>query len=334
MGSPLDDLATAYTRTYGTEVQSRERLRQLYDRRIDERETSILDAVAVTAALDEVVFGAQADPIAITSEMEKAFGLAASDVASRMTLAERFAELGDSSEDERRSVLNLLKGKLFEITVHDRLNDGQRVGDLDLSAGQRVELAPDPTDPGWALRIVNSDGSTNELLQLKAAGSFQPISDALANALEFRVLATDEGVDQAVESLLNPENLQRSGIGDAQLADKVAAPMGPLLDAGLEYFFEASVPGLPFVLIGLMEGTKVLIGRQSFELAVQRSIERSAKTGAAMAVGGLMALVGAGVISLPAAFATRIGIGRYRIQAGLSRRLSADTESIGALIPA
>ena len=334
MGSPLDDLATAYTRMYGAEVQSRERLRQLYDRRIDERETSILDAVALTAALDVVVFGDQVDTIAITPEMEKAFGLAASNVASRMTLAERFAELGDSSENERRGFLNLLKGKLFEVTVHDRLNDGQRVGDLVLSAGQRAELAPDPTNPGWDLRIVNSDGSTNELLQLKATDSLQPISDALANAPEFRVLATDEGVDQAVESLLNPENLLRSGISDTQLEDKVAAPMEPLLDTGFEDFFEAVVPGLPFVLIGLTEGTKVLIGRQSFELAVQRSVERSTKTGAAMAVGGLMALVGAGVISLPAAFATRIGIDRYRIQAGLSKRLSADTESIGALIPA
>ena len=334
MDTPLTDLAARYSRQYGADAHSNEGMRQLYNRYVKERDSSILDAAAATAALDVLVFGDQIDTGAITPQMEGAFGLAASNVASRMTLAERLAELGDSSENERRGFLNLLKGKLFEVTVHDRLNDGQRVGDLVLSVGQRAELAPDPTNPGWDLRIANLDGSTNELLQLKATDSLQPISNALANAPEFRVLATDEGVDQAVESLLNPENVLHSGISDAQLEDKVAAPLEPLLDTKLENFFEAVAPGLPFVLIGLTEGTKVLMGRQAFELAVQRSVERGTKTGAAMAVGGLMALVGAGAISLPAAFATRIGIDRYRIQAGLSKRLSADTESIAALIPA
>ena len=317
MGSTLAELAADYARTYGAEVRPHERLRELYNRRTQERESSILDAVAATAALDIAVFGDQVDKGAITPQMEEAYRLTVPNVASRMTLAERFAELRDSSESETRGFLNLLKGKLFEVIVRDRLNDGQRVGDLVLSVEQRAELASDPTNPGWDMRIVNPDDSTNELLQLKATDSLQPISDALANAPEFRVLATDEGVDQAVESLLNPENVLRSGINDAQLEDKVAAPVEPLLDTKLEDFFEAVAPGLPFVLISLTEGTKVLMGRQAFELAVQRSVERATKAGAAMAVGSLMALVGAGVISLPATFLTRIGIDRYRTQAGL-----------------
>ena len=154
-------------------------------------------------------------------------------------------------------------------------------------------------------------------MQLKATDSLQPISDALTNSPEFRVLATDEGVDQMVDNLLNPENVLRSGISNAQLENDVAAPAEALLDSPFEDFVEAVAPGLPFVLIGLTEGTKVLMGRQAFQMAVHRSLERTTKTGAAMAVGGLAVLVGAGVISLPAAFVTRIGIDRYRIHTGL-----------------
>lgn len=61
-------------------------------------------------------------------------------------------------------------------------------------------------------------------------------------------------------------------------------------------------------------------------------MERVTKTGAAMAVGGLLALVDAGVLSLPATFLTRMEIDRYRIQSGLSKRLGADMESIRLLV--
>ena len=334
MDSSLTDLAARYSWQYGADAHSNEGLRQLYNRYVKGRESSILDAVAATAALDVLAFGDQVDTGAITPQLEEAYRLAARNVASQKTLAERLAELGDSSEEERRGFLGLLKGKYFEVVTRDRLNAEQRVGDVILGPGQRAELAPDPTQAGWDLRIVNPDGSTDELLQLKATDSLQPISNALTKSPEFRVLATDEGVEQTVDRLLNPENVLRSGISDAQLESEVAAPVEPLLDTQFEDLLEAVAPGLPFVLIGLTEGTKVLMGRQAFQLAVHRSLERGTKTGAAMAVGGLMLLVGAGAISLPAAFLTRIGIDRYRIHAGLSKRLNADFESIRVLIPA
>lgn len=334
MDSPLNDLAAHYSRQYGEDARSIKGIRQLYDRYVKERESSILDAAAATAALDVLVFGDQIDTGAITPQLEEAFRLAASDVAFRMSLAERLAELGDSSEEARRGFLGLLKGKYFEVLVRDKLNAGQRVGDVILGPGQRAELASDPTQPGHDLRILNADDSTDELLQLKATASLSPISGSLAKYPEIRVLATEEGADQAVDNLLNPENVLRSGISDAQLVSDVAAPIGPLLDTQFENLLDVVMPGLPFVLIGFTEGTRVLMGRQAFELAVHRSLERSMKTGAAMAVGGLMILVGAGAVSLPAAFLTRIGIDRYRIHAGLSKRLSADMESIHVLIPA
>jgi hypothetical protein len=306
-------------------------LRQLYARYVKGREASVLDAAAATAALDVLAFGDQVDTGAITPQMDEAYRLAFSNVATRMTLGERFAELGDSSEDARRGFLSSLKGKYFEVIVKDRFNDGLSTGDLVPGPGQTAQLATDPTQPGWDLRIVNADGSTDELLQLKATDSLKPISDALADSPGFRVLATDEGADQALNNLLNSENVLRSGVSDAQLESEVETPVEPLLDSQLEDFLEVVAPGLPFVLIGFSEGAKVMMGRQAFQEAAHRSLERATKTGAAMAVGGLAVLVGAGVISLPATFFTRIGIDRYRIHAGLSRQLSANTRSIRAL---
>ncbi len=311
-----------------------EELRQLYDRYVEERESSILDAAAAIAALDVLVFGDQVDTGAITSQMEEAYRLAFSNVATQTTLVEKLAKVGADSEDKQRGFLNLLKGKYFEVKVKDRFNDGLNTGDLVPGPGQTAQLAADPTQPGWDLKILNADGSTDELLQLKATDSLKPISDALTKSPEFRVLATDEGVDKAVASLINPENVLRSGISDVQIESEVAAPLEPLLDSQLEDFLEAAAPGLPFIIISLTEGTTVLMGRRAFEQAAHRTLGGATKTGAAMAVGGLLALVDAGVLSLPATFLTRMGIDRYRIQSGLSKRLGADTELIRMLVQA
>ena len=331
MDSSLADLAAEYSMRYGTAVQSNERLSELHDRYVKGREASILHAAAATAALDVLAFSDQVDTDAITPQMEEAFRLAFSNVAVRTTLSERFAELGDSPEEVQRGFLNALKGKYFEVIVKDRFKSGLSTGDLIPGPGQTAQLASDPTQPGWDLRILNADGSADEQLQLKATDSLRPISDALENTPEVRVLATDEGADQAVGNLLNPENVLHSGISDSQLESDVAAPLEPLLDSHLENLFELVTPGLPFVLIIATEGTKVLMGRQVFEEAVHRVVDRGIKSGAAMAVGGLLALVGAGVISLPATFLTRIGIDRYRIQSGLSKQISANTELVRAL---
>ena len=331
MDSSLTELAAGYKRRYGTAVLSREGLRGLYGRYVKGREASILDAAAATAALNVLAFGDQIDTGAITPQMQEAYRLAFSILATRMTLAERLIELGDSSDDVRRGFLNSLKGKYFEVIVKDRFNAGLTTGDLVPGLGQTAQLATDPTQPGWDLRIVNADGSTNELLQLKAADSFGPIRGALVDYPEFRVLATDEGVTHAVDNLVNSKRLLRSGISGVQLGSDVAAPVEPMLETQLEDLLETVAPGLPFVLIGLGEGIKVMMGKQAFQEAAHRSLDRATKTGAAMAVGRLAMLVGAGVISLPAAFLTRIGIDRYRIHAGLSRQLSANTESIRAL---
>ena len=226
MSSPVADLAARYRQKHAPTLPSSEELHQLYDRYVEERENSILDAAAATAVLDVLVFGDQVDTGAITPQMEEAYRLAFSTVATRTTLVERLAELSNESEDARRGFLSSLKGKYFEVLVKDRFNDGLTTGDLVPGPGQ-TELAADPTQPGWDMVILNANDSTYELLQLKATTFIKPISDALTESPEFRVLATDEGVDQAVASLIDPDNVLHSGISDVQLESEVAAPLEP-----------------------------------------------------------------------------------------------------------
>ena len=102
----------------------------------------------------------------------------------------------------------------------------------------------------------------------------------------------------AVDNLVNSKRLLRSGISGVQLGSDVAAPVEPMPETQLEDLLETVAPGLPFVLIGLGEGIKVMMGKQAFQEAAHRSLDRATKTGAAMAVGRLAMLVGAGVISL------------------------------------
>ena len=74
------------------------------------------------------------------------------------------------------------------------------------------------------------------------------------------------------------------------------------------------LPVLPFVIIATTEGTRVLLGNQPFQVALHRAAQRGVKSVTAIGAGALMALMGVGVFSLPAAFLTHLGIDRYEVR--------------------
>ena len=73
--------------------------------------------------------------------------------------------LRGESEEYLKNLVNGAKGKYFEVLLRDRLNAGERVGEIELQPGQVARLAESPTQPGWDLRIENEDGSVAELIQ-------------------------------------------------------------------------------------------------------------------------------------------------------------------------
>ena len=100
--------------------------------------------------------------------------------------------------------------------------------------------------------------------------------------------------------------------------------MAEVWDGPVEEFVEQVLPVLPFVIIATTEGTRVLLGKQQFQVALNRATQRGVKSVAAIGAGALMALMGVGVFSLPATFLTRLGIDRFHLLTQLGRKLESD----------
>lgn len=104
-----------------------------------------------------------------------------------------------------------------------------------------------------------------------------------------------------------------------------------LLDGPIEELLETVLPGLPFALIAVGEGRKVLMGRKTFDIAMQDELSRAVKSGAAIGAGALVAFLDGGLLSIPASFLTRMGIDRYQIMGRSIMNLDRRIESIRSL---
>lgn len=327
MGAPLDDLAAGYEVQYGEGVRSASRLRELYRRYAHRAEASLVDTVAATAAVNALFLSDQIDVGAVTSQMQEAWRLAfpSADMVERLEALNGL----DVGHPEVAGVLGNWKGKLFEVMVRDRLNDGSQIGGITLGEGQRAALAEAQNQPGWDIEILNQDGSVDEVLQTKATASIGYAKAALERYPDINVITTDE-----VGAASLGDALHESGITNAELGEDLFEPMEAIFDSPIEQLAETVLPGLPFVLIATMEGAKVLMGRQTFHEARARGLERGAKTGVAMGAGALVALAGPNVLALPAVVLTRLGISRYQVQRGMMRKLRGDRTRLAGLVDA
>ena len=324
MTNSLSSLVEHYSGRYGDGASTKDGVRLLYEKYVKGNEASLVDAVAATSAINALFFSDQIDSAAINPQMMEAASLQWGDDLD--SLLERLQSLDDKTSPGARNILSQWKGKYFEVVVRDKLNAGESVGGIHLGPGQTASLAGSVTQPGWDLQIADADGEVAEELQLKATASLGYVRQALERYPDIPVIATDEVADQVAGDLI-----LSSGISNVDLEASIGASVEDVLDTSFEDLTEAFLSGLPLVLIPTIEGAKVLIGRQTLRAAVNRSVERGIKTGASMAVGGLLALAGAGIISLPATFVTRLSIDRYRVQSGLLRRLQSDVDSVRAL---
>lgn len=96
-------------------------------------------------------------------------------------------------------------------------------------------------------------------------------------------------------------------------ADEVSVDLGLLEDSGLAAELLDTVSmGLPFAVIALTEGGKVLVKKKTPEAGLQDASYRALKTGAAVGAGAAMAAVGASGMALPVALGTRLVIEKAR----------------------
>ena len=140
-------------------------------------------------------------------------------------------------------------------------------------------------------------------------------------------LAILDNLQRAKEAIKNDKVLKEN----KDLEDVILAPMKNLMDGPLEEVLETVSPVLPVVIISVSEGRKVLLGRQTFQVALKESLERALKSGVAIGIGGILALLNAGIISLPTTLLAHIGIDRHQNYKRLNEKVNKDIDELRCL---
>lgn len=114
--------------------------------------------------------------------------------------------------------------------------------------------------------------------------------------------------------------------------DEIAVDTGLLEETGLMAELSSTVCGaLPFAIIAVTEGSKVLLGRKPAATSVKDGAFRMAKTGAALGVGAAV-MSGAGFwAAIPATMGVRALFDRYRSKALTGMRVQGRIDRLREL---
>lgn len=248
----------------------KEEFYKLHQSYLKRKQETITEALAASIALNEIFSKEIIDLSAITPEMQEAFDISFPKL--------QIEDLSNYTNNQLTGIISNWKGKLFEIEVRDRLNDGEIVGDLSLADGQYATIAKDATQPGWDLQILNEDGTIAELLQLKATNSLSYINSAFEKYPEIDIMSTSEIADLN-ESLIN------SDISIEDLNSAIETPMQPLFEGFGDNVLDTLLPGLPFFVICLSEGRHVFMNIKTANEAFVNASERAIKSGLSIGAG-------------------------------------------------
>lgn len=117
------------------------------------------------------------------------------------------------------------------------------------------------------------------------------------------------------------------------LADEVSVDLGILNDSGLlEEILSTVSIAVPFVVISVTEGSKVMLGRKTVTAALQDGSFRFAKSGLAMGAGAIAAGLGGGFLpAIPVAMGVRAMMDKIRSQALTGYRIEQRIKRLHAL---
>jgi hypothetical protein len=287
----IKDLADGYAQ--GDERASLDHLRILAGKYLEARSISILDAAAIGLAFDVVFSADKVDISQLTPAMVAAWEKAYPNVP--------IESLANRSTEEIAGIISGWKGKLFEVEVERRLNDGEWVGDLHLEPGQTAKIADSANQPGWDIQIFDGDHHVTDEIQLKATESVGYIHEALARYPDTPILVTHE-----VAAKISGVDVLDSGISNNHLTGEVA---DHIADATSDSLGDAVIGTMPVSIILATEAYGVLTGRKSVDDAFSAGGDRLAKGAISGAVGAAVSVVGTPILGAFAAFITRVWLG-------------------------
>lgn len=117
------------------------------------------------------------------------------------------------------------------------------------------------------------------------------------------------------------------------LADEVSVDLGLLSDSGLlDEVLNAVSVAIPFVIITVTEGSRVLLGRKTATAGMQDAGFRITKSGVAMGAGAIIAGLGAGILpAIPVSIGIRVLMDKFRSQSLTGYRVDQRIKRLRAL---
>ena len=282
-----------------------------------EREVLEIAALAADVSLNSVTtFGLEPD---VNPQFEEAFRLHYPNVP---------LESLRGREEYAEKLINGAKGKYFEVLVRDRLNGGERVGEIHLGPGEVARLAESPTQPGWDLRIENADGSIVEDIQLKATESMSYIKQALDKYPDIRVAAPSD-IDGSTDEILSTDisNEQLARVTQTQVDELAEGPVEDFLHKGGELAVD-SIPLASVLVTGVIEGRNLLAGRSTLRESLRRGAGRVGKS---VAYDALAAVPAVGQVAVVLRIVEGRVTARVASRIALSDRLESRTGELRQL---
>jgi hypothetical protein len=184
--------------------------------------------------------------------------------------------------------VNAAKGKYFEYLVVDRLNNGERVGDVVLPDGFTAKVAESMTQPGWDIQILDHNSRVADYLQLKATDNAGYIREALDRYPDITILTTDE----AARARASGAHLLDADISDNWLNDRICEAMGAADVSFGKPFVDAFNPLLALAFIVATEGYRVTVSDKDARQAILAIAHRGTRTITSQSVGAFVYAAG------------------------------------------
>ncbi|WP_304038436.1 hypothetical protein [Mesonia mobilis] len=274
-----------------------------------------VDLISAAAAIGSIVYSDYIDLDNITPQMEEAFKLSFPN--------KELSDLGDMTSEQLEGVVNNWKGKYFEVLLRDELNAGEQIGSLVLEDGQLVKLSENLNEPGWDLQILNADGTIAQEIQAKASENISYVKEALER-YDYDVITTSEISNFS-------ERINTSNFADSTLETEISSPIEALFDSNAMNIIEEVAPALPFIIITVSEGRKVMVGKQTLQAGFQKSTSRGLKTGASMSAAYIAGVLFGGAIAVPVGIATKLSIDRFRNNSSIAEEMEETNRKLGQL---